>query len=165
MPESRDRLDLNRLAHLAYKGQLYQASDTVTAGAATACNFALWNNGSKGLPLRLVSVRVSSTVAQSVTFGTLVADPALTAGNQAVNAYLGGNGPEANNEAQALAAIAVINTLGIIAVPVTGTYELLSPGSLFIPPNNGVAVVSPVGVATMNIVWLWAELPPEDEAD
>lgn len=162
MAESSDRIDLGRLAHLAYRGFLYQASDLQTGTALVGTNFVLFNPGSKGLPVRLLSIRVATNLAATVTFGTVFGDPAIAAGNPSSNLYLGGNAAQASNQAAAAAPIAPLSTLGLIAVPVTGAFELLAPGSIYMPAGRGVVVAFPIGVAINSVTWLWAELPPEE---
>lgn len=162
MPESRERIDLGRLAHLAYKGQLYMVGDSATGTALVGTNFVLFNPGSKGIPVRLLSARVSTNLAASITFGTVYGDPGAAAGNPSSNLYLGGMAPEAVNEAAAAAPIVPAAILALVGVPVTAAYELLSPGSILIPPGWGVVVAFPIAVAVNAVAWLWAELPPEE---
>jgi|SRR5208282_2770886 len=163
MPESRDRIDLGKLAHLAYKGQLYQVGDSATGTGLVGTDFCLFNPGTAGVPVRALSVRVSTNLAATVTFGTVIADPALAAGNPSSNLYLGGKAADALNQAAAAAPIVPASILGIVGVPVTAAFELLAPGSIFIPPGRGLVVSFPIAVAINAVTWLWAELPPESE--
>ena len=163
MPECPERLDLGKLNHQAYMGRLFMVGDSATGTALVGTDFVLFNPGSKGLPIRAISVRVSTNLAATVTFGTVYQDPALAAGNLSSNLYLGGMAPQALNQAEAAAPIVPLTTLALVGVPVTAAYELLSPAVAFIPPGYGLVVSFPIAVAVNAVSWLWAELPAPDQ--
>lgn len=163
MPEDRERLGLGYLNHQAYNARLYQVSDQVTDTALLGANFVLWSGGSAGIPVRLISVRVSSTVATPVLFGTILADPSIGAGNVASNLYLVGKAPQAYNEAAAVAALTPAKMLGQPNLPANSTQELLSPAVIFMPPGTGVLVSIAAAALVASVTWLWAEIPAEDQ--
>lgn len=153
--------ELGKLAKLAERGVLYQASDAATATALVAANFVFWSGSSKGLPVRLISVRVTSAINGSVTFGTVINDPALALGNPPVNLRLGGASAQAYNEAAAVAATPIAGILGSLQFVQGIPLELLAPAGIYLPPNSGVAIVSAVAAADFEVTWLWAEIPRE----
>ena len=157
-------VDLGTLSRLVEAGQLYQVSDTATATALVAANFVFWSGGSKGLPIRLISARVIAAATLTAQFGTVLANPALAAGNTPVNLRLGGGSAQAFTEAAAIAATALSGILGNPLLIAGTEVELLAPGGIYLPPGSGVAVVSSAVASAVSVVWLWAECPPE-EAD
>lgn len=160
MPESKDRLVLGKLNHLAYKQELFQVADTALATVSNPACFALWNAGGKGIPVRLISVRVSTDTAGQITFGRVLTNPALNAGNTPSNLWLGGMAPEAANQAQVTSAPTIAQVINEPWMAADSTLELLSPGVIYMPPQSGVAIVSPTAAQNVSVVWLWAELPP-----
>ena len=152
--------DFPALPALAASGFLYSAGDTVTATAAgNGALFALFNPGSKGLPVRLMSARVTVAAATSVLLSALNADPALTAGKTPQNCDLSAGAPEATFEAATAPAPTVGNQLGAWQVGTQNDYELVSPGGIFIWPGRGVLVSTPAVDAVVSLVFLWCETP------
>jgi len=159
MSDTHSRIELGKLAGLAELGQLYQAADSVAATALVAANFVFWSGSSKGLAVRLISARVIASLPLAATFGIVLADPALTAGNGAINLRLGDAAAQAFDEAQAVAATTITKILGVPQLIAGTEVELISPGGIYLPPNSGVAIVTALVAATVSVVWLWAEVP------
>lgn len=161
MGELSNKLKLGELSRLSERGYLYQVSDQVAATALVPANFVFWAGSNAQRAVRLISARISASVAGVVTFGTLNADPALTPGNAITNLRGYSQAGQAYNEVEAIAALAPISILGQPLLTVGGELELLSPAVSYSPQNTGFAIVSAIGVATFSVVWLWAEIPRE----
>jgi hypothetical protein len=152
-------VDLSRLAGLAAAGYLYQVADFGNATGLLGAQFALFNSGSRGLPIRLISARVSASAALGVTLGWLRVDPALGAGNPSSNLSLGGAIASAQNEAAVAAAPAIAGQLSTAQLQAGGIVELISPAGIYIPANTGVVISSAAVAAAVDAIWLWAEIP------
>jgi len=162
VPENPAILDTGRLNNTAYNQNLWQASDTQTSIITTGPTFVLWAGSSKGLPIRLISCRLTASTAITATMGTIFADPGLARGNLPVSCYLGPRTPQAYNEAASAATFPTpAGVLNVSQISTSYTIDLLSPAVLWMPPNTGVIVTVPVAVQTVTIVWLWAEIPAD----
>jgi hypothetical protein len=153
-----DLLDLSALAVTAQYGWLYQAADTATATGVSGAQFALFNSGSRGLPLRVVSVRVSAAAAMQAVLGWSIGDPGLTAGNTPANLRIGGSNASAANQAQVTAAPTLERILAIAELQVGGVFELLLPGSIYLPYGRALVVSSAAVDGVVDVTWLWAEI-------
>ena len=154
--ESPNRISLDKLAYLAYKGQLFQVADQASGTALVGTNHVLFNPGTKGTPIRVISVRFLTDTGAPLSFGWIYGDPAVGGGALSSNLFLGGAQPQAINEANP---IAVIYPTGYLVRAFTNPnefYELLLPGAVLVPPGYGLIVTVPVGVATNTVSWLWA---------
>lgn len=162
MPERRNLIDTSNLGYHAYQGNLYQASDAQTSIVTTAPLFALGSGASKGLPIRVISIRISASTPVTATLGVLAANPALGNGNAPVNAYLGNRAAQAQNQATtSAAALTFSSILNIGQIAAGFPIEFLNPAVLFMPPGTFLGISVPVAVQTLSVVWLWAEVPPD----
>lgn len=147
-----------RLAALAQGASLFQVGQKITATALLNANFALFNNWNSGQPLILVSAKVQASAVMEVSLLTLDTDPAMPAGNTPANLFLGSRKAQATFEAQALAAPASARTLSVVEASNNNTVELVDPGCIFIPRNNGVMISSALVAGDCVVTLLWAEL-------
>jgi hypothetical protein len=154
-------VDLGKLSRLATRSQLFQCADSVAGTALVPANFVLFNPGTKGLAIAIISARISATVAGMISLGTVQPDPALTAGNAPSNLRIADTAPEAGNEVQAVAAITLLNTIAEPQLGANLELELLSPGVVYLPPGWGLGITTPIAVVTYSVTWLWAEVPRE----
>ena len=159
MSDSCSWIDLAGLAYEAEEGQLYQVADTLTATALLGAQFVLVNGNSKGIPVRVISARVSITSPVGLTLGWVAADPALAAGNPATNMRLGGAAAEAINEAAVAAAPTIAGKMNLPNLSINTELELLLPGSVFLASGQALAISSAAVASTISVVWLWAEVP------
>jgi hypothetical protein len=151
-------VNLIKLARIADAGWLYQVADNAAPTALLPANFVLWNAGSKGLPLRVISVRLSSTAAILVTLGWVQVDPALSAGNTPQNLRLGQGASQASFENQVVAAPTLAGTIGEVEVRSGGEEEFLLPAAIYVPPGRGLVLTTAAVAATVAAVFLWAEI-------
>ena len=156
------RVDLDKLARLAEAGQLYQTSDEVIATALVPANFVFWSGSSKGIAVRLISVRISASAQSTPLLGTVLVDPAFTNGNPPVNLRLGSGSAQAFSEAVAAAAVSQNQRIAGVSIAPAAQVELLAPAGIYLPPNTGVYIITPIAAITYDVVWLWAECPPEE---
>lgn len=152
-----------RFAALAQAGCLYQVGQKLTATALLNGCFALFNNMNTGFPIWLISAKVQSSAAMEVDLLSLIADPALTAGNKGSNLYLNGRAPQATFEAQVIATPGGINTLAVVEASNNNTVELVDPGMIYLPRNTGILIQSAAIAGDCVVTLLWAEIDADFE--
>jgi len=151
--------NIGDMAEAARAGWLYQVADAATATALVPAVFVLWNPGSKGLPLYVISARLSSDGGDIITLGSISADPAIGAGNVSSNLWIGQGLPEAVNEAAAIAAPTPDATLAMPIISAGNEIDLIDPGVILVPPGRGLVVFGGLVAQPYQMTWLWAEPP------
>jgi hypothetical protein len=148
------------LKELAEAGYLYSAAGSLTSTALLGAQFALVNSGSKGYPLRVFGLKVTTTAVSEANLFGLDLDPALAVLNPAVNRLLKGPGSEAIFEGAVAAAPAALDKLVDDQIAANNDYELIGPGLIYLPSGKGLLLSTPAVVATISAWFLWAEIPP-----
>lgn len=151
-------VDLSRLSVLARMGWLYQVGQGLTATGVSGAQYVLWNSGSKGLPIWLISARVSAVAALLITTGYVTADPGFAAGNRPTNLYVREAGSQATLEAAVTAMPSLDRVTGEVNLQAGGEVELISPAVWFLQPGRGLVISSAAVASQVAFTLLWAEI-------
>lgn len=147
------------LAQIARAGYLFSVGLSLQPTALLPANFVLFNGGTGGYPIVVISARISSAANMTATLNALLVDPAL--GNPVTAVNLRGflTSGSAINES---AVIAAPTTAGLIAESefnLSAPWDACSPAPIFLDNGRGIVLTTAALASTCMVNFVWAEIP------
>lgn len=147
------------LAQVARAGFLFSVGLTAVPTALLPANFVLFNGGTGGFPIVVLSARLSSAANMTATLNALLVDPVLGGGATAMNLRDFATGAQAVNEQAVIAAPAINGVIGESEFNLSAPWDFCASAPIFLGPGKGIMLTTAALASTCMATFVWAEIP------